>query len=347
MRNKPTPLICIIIPVYNVEPYLARCLDSVISQTLRDLDIILIDDGSTDRSGAICDEYAARDDRVRVLHTPNQGVSAARNSGILLSMGSPGKYLTFIDSDDWIEPDMCAVLLELITRSGADVVTGGELCEFPDETVSCLQPDAQYDSLTAVKLLLQRKLLTMMHNKLWKKELFLETAFPEGKLYEDLALMYKLYMNCGRIVSTSFAGYHYIQREDSISHHHTVPGLLDYFDAFRERYEVISCTPPYSGDPELHRLTLGDCAGNTLLLWGYVWPGRRELTAEDRSRLMEAARFAREQYPLFGEPGWPAARRMFLPLVRIPAMPSFFLVYLLRRINEKVNPPGKDRFLNT
>ena len=338
------PAVSVIIPVYQAGKTLRRAVESVLRQSSWDFELLLSDDGSTDESVEIEEEFARTDERIRILHSLHGGSAAARNAAIA---EAKGEYLFFMDADDWIEPDMCAVLLELITRSGADVVTGGELCEYPDETVHCVQPDALYDSVTAVKLLLQRKLLTMLHNKLWKKELFLDTAFPEGKLYEDLALMYKLYMNCGRIVSTSFAGYHYIQREDSISHHHTVPGLLDYFDTFRERYEVISCTPPYSGDPELHRLTLGDCAGNTLLLWGYVWPGRSGLTSEDRSRLMEAARFARKQYPLFGEPGWPAARRMFLPLVRIPAMPSFFLVYLLRRINEKVNPPGKDLFLNT
>lgn len=114
-------MISVIVPVYKVAPYLRQCVDSIINQSFDDLEILLIDDGSPDQCGEICDEYAAKDSRVRVFHTENKGLSAARNLGL---QKATGEYIGFIDSDDWIEPDMYEVLLRKDTPAGSPLLAG-------------------------------------------------------------------------------------------------------------------------------------------------------------------------------------------------------------------------------
>ena len=115
-------MISVIVPVYNVEPYLRKCLDSILAQTYRNLEILVIDDGSTDGSGRICDEYAGRDERIKVFHTENHGLSCARNLGL---DNANGEWIGFVDSDDWIEPDMYEVLLPWAGKTAtADVECG-------------------------------------------------------------------------------------------------------------------------------------------------------------------------------------------------------------------------------
>ena len=119
MMETVSPLISIIIPVYKVEPYLRNCLDSIVNQTNRNLEIILVDDGSPDKSGDICDAYAAADERIIVIHQNNQGVSAARNAGLDIAKGD---YILFVDSDDWIEQETCEAVLDLALKNNADLV---------------------------------------------------------------------------------------------------------------------------------------------------------------------------------------------------------------------------------
>ena len=115
-------MIIVIVPVYNVGPYIRRCLDSILAQTERDIEVILIDDGSTDGCGEICDGYARADGRVRVIHNENRGLAATRNTGLELANG---EYISFIDSDDWIEPETFSELLKAASANGADIVAGG------------------------------------------------------------------------------------------------------------------------------------------------------------------------------------------------------------------------------
>ncbi len=116
-------MISIIVPVYKDEPYLRQCVDSILNQTYRDIEVLLIDDGSPDRCGEICDEFAKKDQRIRVFHTENKGLSAARNLGL---REAKGEYIGFVDSDDWIEPDMYEVLLKRMQETGADI----SVCSF-------------------------------------------------------------------------------------------------------------------------------------------------------------------------------------------------------------------------
>ena len=132
VSDSSVPKISIIVPVYKVEQYLYRCLDSIVAQTFTDWECLLIDDGSPDDSGAICDEYAEKDSRFRVIHQKNSGVSAARNAGLAVARG---EWIGFVDSDDWIEPDFCKTLLVAIEQTGKDCATCGYLNEFVGETI--------------------------------------------------------------------------------------------------------------------------------------------------------------------------------------------------------------------
>ena len=186
MNSKP--LVSIIIPVYNVEKYLDKCLDSVVNQTYTNLEIILVDDGSPDRCPAICDEWKSRDSRIKVIHQPNGGLSRARNAGLKIATG---EFIGFVDSDDWIEPDMYETLLSTMLETGADIVVCNFYCEEVNSDAFIQKPKSpvieRYTAEEALKLLISEK--TFIHpvvwNKLFRKHLLTNLLFPEDKIYED------------------------------------------------------------------------------------------------------------------------------------------------------------------
>lgn len=208
-----TPEISVIVPVYNVMPYINRCLDSVCNQTFDALEIILVDDGSTDGSGKVCDEYAENDERIRVVHQEKQGLSAARNAGLELCTCD---LVGFVDSDDWIEPDMYQMLYDNLCKFNADVSTcASDRVKF-DEGISvepCLR--SREDAMLAV---MQNPYVSVFAwNKLYRKRLFDEVRYPIGKLYEDYYVILDLLEKADLMVSTNAPKYHYTKREDSIT----------------------------------------------------------------------------------------------------------------------------------
>lgn len=212
-------LISIIIPVYQVERYLDRCLQSVISQTYKDLEIILIDDGSTDNSGLMCDKYSEMDRRIKVIHQNNQGLAAVRNMGI---KNCTGEFITFIDSDDYVDLNYCGELFQMIQESGADlsICDCDMVYEYDQRSKNINKNSISRSTFTteqALKeLFYQRSFDTSVCGKLYRKELFSNTRFPDGKLYEDLATVYRLFYGCKKIAYTSHTKYYYLQRTDSI-----------------------------------------------------------------------------------------------------------------------------------
>ena len=151
------PLISVIVPVYNVAPYLTRCLDSIVMQTWQNLEIILVDDGSRDDSVGICDLYAARDARIRVIHKENGGLSSARNAGLDIAAG---EYVGFVDSDDWIEPDMFEYLLQNAENYGADIATCGHVDEFNKSiTVKTTEQVLLLDTEGSLRMLLENSIV--------------------------------------------------------------------------------------------------------------------------------------------------------------------------------------------
>lgn len=229
-------LISIIIPVYKVEKYLEKCIESVLKQTYTNLQIILVDDGSPDNCGKICDEYAKKDPRIEVIHKVNGGLSDARNVGIAKAKG---KYIGFVDSDDYIKEDMYEILINLIKEYDADV----SICNLYDvidgkEYIRNNENGIQeYSRLEILKeVLLDKNIQSYAWNKLYKKELFDEIKYPIGKKYEDIGTTFYVFEKCNKIVVTSESEYYYLKRSDSLVNNVTESTVLDYTDIIIQRY---------------------------------------------------------------------------------------------------------------
>lgn len=213
------PVISIIVPVYKVEAYLKACVDSLLCQTFSDIEILLVDDGSPDHCGSICDEYAEKDARVRVIHQKNGGLSRARNAGIERAQG---EYLCFVDSDDYVAPEYCESLYALLRDNDCDLSVCG-VCRFEDGTTpSWDSEDGQsirVDRVDFLRMQLEKKSEFGVWNKLYRRELFSRIRFAEGRIHEDVIWSGDLARNLrGSVVCTSKALYYYRQRSGSIVH---------------------------------------------------------------------------------------------------------------------------------
>ena len=232
-------LISVIIPVYKVEKYVERCIQSVINQTYENLQIILVDDGSPDNCGKICDEYAKKDHRIEVIHKSNGGLSDARNKGLEIAKG---EYIGFVDSDDYIEADMYEVLYNLLKQYNADV----SICNFytvSQGKISIKNADNginEYNRIEILKeILLDRNIQSYAWNKLYKKELFDEIKYPIGKKYEDIGTTFFLLEKCNKVVVTGKSEYYYINRQDSIVNNVIETTITDYIELIMQRYDYI------------------------------------------------------------------------------------------------------------
>jgi len=213
------PLLSVIIPVYKVENYLARCVDSILGQTYTELEVILVDDGSPDASGSICDRYALQDSRVRVIHKENGGLSSARNVGIDMAAG---EYITFVDSDDWIESDAYEHLLGLMEQYQVKLVCGGNY-DVDDQTGNkTLGVCPQKEELITAEEMVRRMFRwqgcdSSVCDKIFHRELLEDFRFPEGKVCEDVAVTYKIILSTDRAVLSERPFYNYVHRSGSIT----------------------------------------------------------------------------------------------------------------------------------
>lgn len=213
-------LVSVIVPVYNVEEYLGRCVDSILEQTYRNLEVILVDDGAKDTSGSICDAYAQRDPRVQVIHKENGGLSSARNAGIDIAQGA---YLKFVDSDDWLEPDAVEVLLSQALAAGVELVVGGrwDVSAKTGKKEKGLCP-RQQEVVSGAELV--SRIFRWDHcdssacDKLFHSRLFREVRFPLGVVCEDVPVMYRIALDAGRAALTDKPLYNYFHRSGSISY---------------------------------------------------------------------------------------------------------------------------------
>ena len=221
-------MISVIVPICNVEPYLHQCIDSIINQTYTDLEILLIDDGSTDKSGQIADSYD--DPRIRVFHTTNHGLSVARNLGI---NHAQGEFISFVDADDWIEAD-------LLSHAVSQIEDADILCyQYNDNQFQL----GNYTGLEATIALINSKLPDTAWSKLYRKKCFLFIRFPESQVYEDVATIYKLFLNSKQVKCIDEHGYHYRYRNDSLSHtrdiHNTIDSWRAHFCRFSDCQNLV------------------------------------------------------------------------------------------------------------
>lgn len=195
-----TPKLSIILPVYNVEKYVAKCIESILDQTFTEFELIIVNDGSTDGSKDICEQYAAKDSRITLINQQNKGLGGARNTGIRIAKS---EIIAFVDSDDYILTDMYDYLMDLFERTGVDIA----MCNNFKNIEEFVQPklvEKEFDYSDFMPLILCDQINSNAFDKIYKKQLFAKISFPEGRYYgEDVAIMHKVFGNAKKIVVSS------------------------------------------------------------------------------------------------------------------------------------------------
>ena len=233
------PLISIIIPCFNAEKTLEKCLESVVQQSYANLEIIIIDDGSTDETSLIYNKFQSNDERILVLKQQNSGVSKARNTGV---KAATGDYICFVDSDDWAELNYCSELYSLLVGENADISIVEASYEDENGNVLCSKPTSEekiFDGNRALVLLLEdQEIQSHPWGKLFKAGLLKNVHFPENlKCFEDYSTLFKIFNKAVKVVKSNEKLYHYIQREDSLSHNLSPATAYQFFLAIMEVFE--------------------------------------------------------------------------------------------------------------
>ncbi len=238
-------LVSVVIPAYNVEGYLARCLDSVLAQTYGNLEVIVVDDGSTDATGSICDNYAAGDKRVRVIHKDNEGVSAARNSAL---DNANGTMIAFADADDHMEEDMIMRLYEVIKAEEADMACCGYYEEYTDRTEErgTGKGNIIYNRNEAYEdyFKMGGRIGSGCWNKLIRVEALDGVRYRSFTMGEDVDMLCRTIDRCDKVVCIDFAGYHYIHRDDSATQTVFRPANMDILKVMEDMAEFINAKYP-------------------------------------------------------------------------------------------------------
>lgn len=237
-------LISVIVPVYNFESCIRRCVDSILGQTYSNIELILVNDGSQDQSGAICDEYKKLDSRVKVIHKENGGTSEARNYGLDLAEGA---YIGFIDGDDFIDPDFYQVLFDLIIKYKTDM----SMVSYRQLRNNQSTPKADSGSISVMEreqaigeLLIDDEIQNYVWNKLYKKELFDNIRFPVGVVYDDIYIMYELFRESQSVVYMRTPKYYYCIRETSVINKNSHKKREDALQAVSVRFQSVGTDFP-------------------------------------------------------------------------------------------------------
>lgn len=280
-------LISVVVPVYNVEKYLAKCVASLLEQTHAELEIILVDDGSTDSSGDMCDALAEQDGRIRVIHKQNGGLSDARNAGMAVATG---EYISFVDSDDFVHARMFEILLAHCQSQEAEVAIAafqpvyGDTKIWPDLPEHSVTVLSNVEALERIFQPEQAAGMVIACSKLYKRSVLGDITFPLGKVHEDEYTTYRFLYNAKRIVHTSLPLYYYLQRSNSIMGEQFSLKKLHALDAFRERTAFFEA----QGLEHLASLSLQNYLNNMIVYYMRV---RAELAVEKPVLLELEARY--------------------------------------------------------
>ncbi|PYG89473.1 glycosyltransferase involved in cell wall biosynthesis [Ruminiclostridium sufflavum DSM 19573] len=276
------PMISVIVPVFNVEKYIRTCIESIAGQTYKNLEIILVDDGSEDSCGQICEEYAKKDRRITVIHKSNGGLSDARNTAI---DRAGGEYITFVDSDDSLEYDYIEYLYNLIERYSADISVcninrifeGG----FREENIiSDIQ--SEYSPQEALEQMLYQKLFDVSAcAKLYKAELFAGIRYPKGKYYEDFATTYLLFDKCAKIAYGALPKYNYLIRENSITTSQFSQKRMELIDISQQMLDFISAEYP-----DIRRAAISRFISANFQIYLQT-PRDKKLFVEEKARIID------------------------------------------------------------
>lgn len=232
------PKISIIVPVYKVEPYIHKCVDSILNQTFKDFEVILVDDGSPDNCGKICDEYAKKDERIKVIHKENRGLSSARNAGLDIARG---EYIGFVDSDDYIESDMYEILYNVIQNNQCDIVSCSSIIHYNDKIiVNGGHGLIIHSKEEAMKTMLEGELYDeVVWVKLFKKSVIGNIRFQIGRIYEDTSFTYRVIDRTKKVATIGEAKYNYIKHENSIMSNAIKDIKIDAVLAYEEMYRFM------------------------------------------------------------------------------------------------------------
>ena len=276
--------VSIIVPVYQVEKYISQCIESVLNQTFKDFELILIDDGSKDNSGIICDSYAAKDDRIAVIHTNNNGAATARNIGL---QRASGRYIAFLDGDDYLAENMIERLYGEIENSEYDVVVSDFLNILPDEkdNFSLQLKEKTVSGREVLEHLKNEKnygVWTIVWNKIYKREVLKNIRFPDGKYFEDEFFSDKLYLNSNKIhIIPDVLCYHRVLASSTMNTQRT-ENYLDLIDALKERMEIY-LELEYS-EAEIYKVLI-------YLLEPYTMCARAKFSGKNRQRMQKSEKF--------------------------------------------------------
>lgn len=233
--------VSVIVPVYQVEKYLRQCLDSIVNQTFKEIEIILVDDGSKDNSGKICDEYALKDNRVKVIHQDNMGLSDARNSGM---NQMSGKYFMFVDSDDYVSEQMIEKLYTRVVETDADIVCCNFEYFWENNEKESFSTKQKREELNSSEIFNHRKneknygIWTVAWNKLYKSSSMNSFRFRSGKIHEDEFWANDIYQKNLKVVTIEDSLYYYRQRHNSIVGIKSIKKEFDLIEAFQERMQI-------------------------------------------------------------------------------------------------------------
>lgn len=236
---KDKEVISVIVPIFNTQKYLSKCIDSICNQTYSNLEIILVDDGSTDDSGKICDEYAKIDKRIKVVHKTNGGLSDARNKGLDIVSG---EFVAFVDGDDYIHPDMYAILLQAMNDYQSDIVCCDyrKVSEEEEITEDCTYGKCtSYRGKDVIRQIWKDNVKTVVQwNKLYKADIFSDIRYPIGRYHEDTFVIHHILQKCKIYTVVEQKLYYYVQHSDSIMSNFKIKRVEDAIDAYKERIEL-------------------------------------------------------------------------------------------------------------
>ena len=288
------PLVSVIVPVYKVELYLDRCIQSIVNQTYSNLEIILVDDGSPDNCPALCDAWTERDDRIQVVHKPNGGLSDARNAGMATAKG---EIFAFVDSDDWIATEMIERLVQTMERDDSDIAACSVEMVWEDGSPSRLltaQMNGVLDKHQAQAALLNETSLKQpVWYKIYRKETIENIWFEVGKYHEDVFWSYQAVGNARRVSLIDYVGYHYLQRRGSIMGEGYSHRRLDAIEAFERRYTYFC-----DHFPELAMVAL------IKIRYACIYHGQmtiRYLRGQERAESLRYLKSILQKYPISGK----------------------------------------------
>lgn len=325
-------LISVIVPVYNVEDFLPMCLESIINQTYKNLEIILINDGSTDNSLNICKEYAKKDDRIVVKTQKNKGLSATRNKGIKLSHG---KYIGFVDADDIISLNMYEYLYKAIIEENSQL----SICNYImfDKEKPNFTEKYQNTKLTTVEalkqLMIDKDITNHAVDKLYLRDLFDGIEFPVGKKYEDVATTYKLFLRANSISYVPCYLYGYYQRVGSITGEYNKNSTLDFIIAILDRYDKL-----YNFDKELNIYLIQNRSNMALRYFLDIVKFRRKDVLKDKqymANLYRELNFSKIYYKEIKKFN-SVKRNILLNIAYRNIYLFYYVVYFYERISGKV-----------